>query len=129
MSGRFRRWMVGTFLLGAMAFATAPGAQAQYRRDNDRDRRDNDDYRYGQRGNVRDFQREIQFLEQRIQRDRDQVRFESRRFGRNSFQARAAREQQKRDERELKELKKEWKRAQKDRRYYGNNRDNRNYRY
>ena len=39
-----------------------------------------------------------------------------------------AKDQIKRDERQLKELKKEWKRAQKDRRYYGNGRDNRDYR-
>jgi chromosome segregation ATPase len=127
--------MVGAFLLGALAFVSAPGAQAQYqnypqnRRDDDRNRRNNDDYRYGQngqRGNFRNFEQEIRFLEQRIQRGKDQLRYESRRFGRNSYQMRSLRDQIKQDERQLKELKKEWKRAQKDRRYYGNNG---NYRY
>ena len=131
MSG-IRRWFVGAFLLGALACAGAPGAQAQYpnypqdqrdrdRRDNDRDR--NRDY---QRGAFRDYQREISFLEQRIQREKDELRFASRRSGRNSFQVRSLRDRIKSDERQLKELKKEWKRAQKDRRNY---RDNRSYRY
>lgn len=137
MSGRIHRWMVGAFLLGAMAFVSAPGAQAQYRQNDDRNRRDsrnNDDYRYDrnrQRGNFRNFEQEIRFLEQRIQRGKDQLRYESRRFGRNSFQMRSLRDQIKREERQLKELKKEWKRAQKDRNYRDNRdyRDNGNYRY
>ncbi len=131
MSGNIRRWLVGAFLLGALSFAGAPRVQAQYpypqdrrdddRRDRDRDnRRDrNGDYRdrdyRGGRGEYRDYQREIRFLEDRIRREKDEIRFGSRRNGNRSFQMRAAREQLKRDERQLKELKKEWKRAQKDR--------------
>jgi hypothetical protein len=127
MDSSIRKWLVGGFLLGAMALAGAPGTQAQYRQ-NDRNRRDSQgtyDNRAGNRGNFRDYQREIRFLEERIRREKDELRMESRRFGgRNSFQLRAARERIKQDERELKQLKKEWKREQKNSR-----RGNGNYRY
>jgi hypothetical protein len=122
-----RKWIVSGFLLGAMACVGAPNAQAQYpnypqdrRDDNRRDRdRDRDDYRRGSRGNYRDYQQDIRFLEDRIQRDKNEAYVLARRFGKNSYQARAARDRVKSEERQLKDLKKEWKRAQKNnRRYY-----------
>jgi hypothetical protein len=121
MSGRLRKWMVVSILLGALAFAAAPSAQAQYqnypqdRRDDDR--RNNDRYerdrRDGTRGDFRDYQREIRNLENRIWRDKEEIRLDSRRYGSRSFQVRADRERLKRDERELKQLKKDMKRYQK----------------
>ena len=117
MNGRLRKWLVGGFLLGAMALVGAPNAQAQYPQNN-RNPRDTYDNRSGQRGNFRDFERDIRFLEDRIRREKDDLRRMSRRYRGNDYQVRSLRDQIKRDERELKELKKEWKRAQKNRRYY-----------
>lgn len=124
MNSNMRKWIVGGFLLGAMAFVGAPNAQAQYRQ-NDRNRQGTYDSRTGRQGNFRDYQREIRFLEERIRREKDELRMESRRFGgRNSFQLRAAKERIKQDERDLKQLKKDMKRDQKNSR-----RGNGNYRY
>jgi hypothetical protein len=117
MSDRLRKWVVGSILLGAMAFAGAPRAQAQYqnypqgRRDDDR--RDRYDSRRGSRGDYRDYQREIRILQDRIWRDKEEIRLDSRRYGSRSFQVRADRERLKRDERELKQLKKDMKRDRK----------------
>ena len=128
MNRSVRRWMVGAFLLGAMAWVGAPSAQAQYypqdRRDTQdrrdaqdrwdpQDRRDTYESRQGSRWGYRDYQREIRFLEEQVRRDKEELRLDSRRFGKNSFQARAARERLKRDERELKQLKKDMKRDRK----------------
>lgn len=128
MNSNMRKWIVGGFLLGAMAFVGAPNAQAQYRQ-NDRNRRDSQgtyDSRTGRQGYFRDYQREIRFLEERIRREKDELRADSRRFGRNSFQMRAAKERLKQEERDLKQLKKDMKRNQKNwRRGNGNG----NYRY
>ena len=145
MNSNMRKWIVSGFLLGAMAFVGAPNAQAQYPQ-NDRNRRNNgdysnrrdsDDYRYGDRsgrqGNFRDYQREIRFLEERIRREKAELRWSSQRngrngndrygYGRNGNDVRGLRERIKSDERELKQLKKEWKRYQKEnRRWNGNDR-------
>jgi hypothetical protein len=109
MSDRLRKWVVGSMLLGAMAFAGAPGAQAQYRRD-PHDRRYTYDYWSGTRWDDRYYQREIRILQDRIWRDKEQLRFDIRRFGKRSFQVRADREQLRRDERTLKQLRADMKR-------------------
>ncbi|MBI1738685.1 MAG: hypothetical protein HYR58_05505 [Acidobacteria bacterium] len=109
MSDRFRRWMVGAFLLGALAFVSAPSAQAQYRRYT-QDRRGFFEPRPGTRADFREDQRELRILQDRIWRDKEQLRADIRRFGKRSFQVRADREQLRRDEFALKQLKRDMKR-------------------
>ncbi len=108
MSDRICKWIVGAFLLGAMAFAGAQNVQAQYRRV-PLDRRYTYDYRSRARWDDRYYQREIRILQDRIRRDKAQLPFDIRRFGKHSFQVRADREQLRREERELKRLKQEMK--------------------
>lgn len=109
MTGSFRKWLLSAFLLGALAFVGVPSAQAQYRRDN-HNRRDTYDLQNGWRGDFRDYQREIRILQDRIWRDKEQLRFDIRRFGKRSFQVRADRQRLDRDQRQLKWLKQEMKR-------------------
>ena len=109
MSDRLRRWVVRSILFGALAFTGAPSAQAQYRRD-PQDRRNTYDYRSGARWDDRYYQREIRILQDRIWRDKEQLRFDIRRFGKRSFQVRADREQLRRDERALKQLREDMRR-------------------
>jgi hypothetical protein len=102
MSGSIRKWMVGAFLLGALACAGAAGAQSQ-------DRHRANGPRPGSRADARVDQHELRIQQERIRRDKQAIRDDSRRYGKNSSQVQADRAQLKRDERELKQLKKDMK--------------------
>ncbi|MBI3662383.1 MAG: hypothetical protein HY234_04960 [Acidobacteria bacterium] len=103
MTGSMRKWLAGAFLLGALAFVGASNAQAQYRRYT-QDRRGFFEPRPGTRADYREDQRELRILQDRIWRDKEQLRADILRFGKRSPQVRADREMLARDQRELRRL-------------------------
>ncbi len=102
MKASIRRWMVGTFLLGALAFAGAPASQAQSRVPYES--------REGTRVDLWQDRHELNFLQEQVERDKREIRQDSWRYGSNSFQVRADRARLARDERDLRELKRDMKR-------------------
>ncbi len=103
MSNRLRKWMVGAFLLGGLALAGAPSARAQYRYNPN-------EPRPGTRGDYLEDQQQLRILQDRIWRDKEELRADIRRFGKRSVQVRAYRDRLQRDERDLKRLKQDMKR-------------------
>ena len=103
MSDRIRNWLVSAFLLAALAFVSAPGAQAQYRR-YPLDRRSFYEPRPGTRADRLQDRQQLRILQDRIRRDKEQLRADILRYGKRSPQARAGREILARDQRELRRL-------------------------
>lgn len=103
MNVSIRKWMIGAFLLGALACAGTASAQSQ-------ERHRTNEPRPGSRADTRQDQRELRILQERIRRDKQAIRDDSRRYGKNSSAVQADRAQLKRDELELKQLKKDMKR-------------------
>jgi hypothetical protein len=99
MNGSIRKWIVGTFLLGALAFAGAPGAQAQSRMPYES--------RQGTVVDLRQDMRELHAWKEQIERDKLAIREDAASYGENSPQVSIDRARLARDERELQRVKRD----------------------